>query len=237
MDVLEYCNQLIGEKQIQMLSAEECYVLIMACFLHDIGMGISQKDYEEFSREIPFGDYLLTHDKENEMCIVRDFHNEYSCLFIRKYANLFNIPSEDFVFSIVQVSRGHRKTDLFDGREYPDIKLGDGLIRTAYLAAIIRLADEIDVGSARNPELLFDYSGYTDQEDIDAFETHKAIRSVEVGEKQIVLHVRLKEQRHEELVRKIAGKLQRTLDYCRKVAEERSDLRITQREILITKDA
>ncbi|OON84663.1 hypothetical protein B0D78_12545, partial [Pyramidobacter sp. C12-8] len=40
MDVLEYCNMLIGEKQIERLSAAECYVLIMSCYLHDIGMGI-----------------------------------------------------------------------------------------------------------------------------------------------------------------------------------------------------
>ncbi|MBQ7715044.1 MAG: hypothetical protein IJT70_04145, partial [Clostridia bacterium] len=39
MDVLEYSNMLLGEKQIERLSAAECYVLIMSCYLHDIGMG------------------------------------------------------------------------------------------------------------------------------------------------------------------------------------------------------
>ena len=31
MDVLEYSNMLLGEKQIRRLSPAECYVLIMSC--------------------------------------------------------------------------------------------------------------------------------------------------------------------------------------------------------------
>ena len=46
MDVLEFSNMLLGEKQIERLSTAECYVLIMSCYLHDIGMGINQKNYE-----------------------------------------------------------------------------------------------------------------------------------------------------------------------------------------------
>ena len=38
MNVLDYCNRLIGDDQIRKLYPEECYVLIMACYLHDIGI-------------------------------------------------------------------------------------------------------------------------------------------------------------------------------------------------------
>ena len=41
MDVLDYSNRLLGAEQIEKLSPGECYVLIMACYLHDIGMGDS----------------------------------------------------------------------------------------------------------------------------------------------------------------------------------------------------
>ena len=68
MDVLEYSNMLLGEEQIERLSPAECYVLIMSCYLHDIGMGISQKNYEELSKQIDFGDYFETHR------IQRSFH-------------------------------------------------------------------------------------------------------------------------------------------------------------------
>ena len=190
MDVLEYSNMLLGEKQIERLSAAECYVLIMSCYLHDIGMGINQKNYEELSAKIDFKDYFLTHSREDAETIIRDFHNEYSGLFIRKYAELFDIPGEEMTFAIVQVSRGHRKTDLLDESEYHDLMTPYGIIRTAFLAAIIRLADEIDVGADRNSELLFDFSKARGQDGTEAFGTHESIRRVEVEPDAIVLNTK-----------------------------------------------
>ena len=228
LDVLDYCNRLLGQEQIKRLSPGECYVLIMACYLHDAGMGIGQKDYEEFSQKMDFGDYFATHGRADAASTIRAFHNEYSGLFIRKYAELLELPSEDLIFAIVQVSRGHRKTDLFDEREYPDLQTEYGVIRTAYLAAVIRLADDIDVGADRNPELLFDTSGLTQQADIEAFGTHESIRHVDVTEDSIILHVKPKEPKYIQLIEVLNEKIQQTLDYCRRTAEQRSDLRITQ---------
>ncbi|MBO4251230.1 MAG: hypothetical protein J5911_01040 [Clostridia bacterium] len=228
LDVLEYANLLIGKEQIARLSAAECYVLIMSCYLHDIGMGINQKNYETLSEKIDFGNYFLTHDRENAMRVIRDFHNEYSGLMIRKYADLFDIPCEEMIFAIVQVSRGHRKTDLLDKTEYYDLTTPYGIIRTAYLAAIIRLADEIDVGADRNSELLFDSSKVTDQRDIDAFGTHESIRTVEIEKDAIVLYTKPKAPRFRELIKDLADKIKETLDYCREAASLRSDFHITQ---------
>ena len=233
MDVLEYSNMLIGEKQLQRLSPAECYVLIMSCYLHDIGMGINQNNYETLSAKIDFGDYFETHSREDTETVIRDFHNEYSGLFIRKYAELFDIPGEEMTFAIVQVSRGHRKTDLFDKAEYHDLTTPYGIIRTAYLAAIIRLADEIDVGADRNSELLFDSSKVHVKESIEAFGTHESIRKVEVQDDAIVLYTKPKEPKYRQLIRNLADKVQETLDYCRKVASQRSDFVITQTEVRI----
>ena len=231
MDVLEFSNMLIGEEQIGRLSAAECYVLIMACYLHDIGMGINEKNYETLSKQINFGNYFDTHDKDDAETVIRDFHNEYSGLFIRKYAELFDIPCEEMTFAIVQVSRGHRKTDLFDKTEYYDITTPDGVIHTAFLAAIIRLADEIDVGADRNSELLFDSSLVTKEESKKAFGTHESIRKVEVDEDAIVLYTKPIAPEYRGLIKILANKIQETLDYCRDVAEKRSDFRITQTEV------
>ena len=231
MDVLEFSNMLIGEEQIGRLSAAECYVLIMACYLHDIGMGINEKNYETLSKQINFGDYFDTHDKDDAETVIRDFHNEYSGLFIRKYAELFDIPCEEMTFAIVQVSRGHRKTDLFDKTEYYDLTTPDGVIHTAFLAAVIRLADEIDVGADRNSELLFDSSLVTKEESKKAFGTHESIRKVEVDEDAIVLYTKPIAPEYRGLIKILANKIQETLDYCRDVAEKRSDFRITQTEV------
>ena len=233
MDVLEYSNMLLGEKQIKRLSAAECYVLMMSCYLHDIGMGINQKNYETLSEKIDFGDYFKTHSRDDTETIIRDFHNEYSGLFIRKYAELFDIPCEEMVFAIVQVSRGHRKTDLLDQAEYHDLMTEYGIIRTAFLAAIIRLADEIDVGADRNSELLFDSSKVNSAAGIEAFGTHDSIQSVEVLEDAIVLYIKPIAPKYRELIRILANKIQNTLDYCREVVSLRSDFCITQTDVKI----
>lgn len=232
MDVLDYCNQLLGQ-QAARLTIPECYVLVMSCYLHDVGMGVTREHFEAFTKKIDFADYRLRHPKASKEKIIRDFHNEYSGLFIRRYADLFDIPSEEMLYAIIQVSRGHRKTDLYDETEYHDIKTPKGVIRTAFLSAVLRLADEIDVGVDRNPEILFDTSALTKQVDIDAFGTHESIRTVEVTKSSIILHVKPIEPRFVELVEELAGKIQNTLDYCRDVAGKRSDLRIPQEKVEI----
>ena len=233
MDVLEYSNMLLGEKQIERLSPAECYVVIMSCYLHDIGMGINQKNYEQLSKKIDFGDYFETHSREDTETIIRDFHNEYSGLFIREYADLFDIPCDEMVFAIVQTSRGHRKTDLFDETEYHDLMTPYGIIRTAFLAAIIRLADEIDVGADRNSELLFDSSKVQALDSQKAFGTHESILRVAVEEDAIVLYTKPKTPEYRGLIRDLADKIQETLDYCREVASSRSDFCITQTRVTI----
>ena len=102
----------------------------------------------------------------------------------------------------------------------------------SYLSAVLRLADEIDVGAGRNSELLFDTSKLTKQVDIDAFGTHESIRQVEVQPDKILLWTRPKEPRFSALIEALSGKIQETLDYCREVAEKRSDLRITQKQVI-----
>jgi len=233
LEVIDFCNRILGEEQVEKLRPEECYVLLMGCYLHDVGMGISGKDFEEFSRELGLGESFAAGDRADEAETVRSLHNEYSGLFIRKYADLFDIPDEGLVRAIVQVSRGHRKTDLFDSDEFGDIPVPGGAIRTAYLAAVLRLADEIDVASARNPELLYDSSRLTEDNDIAVFGTHESIRDVGVERDAVVLYTQPKSPEFVPLIEELAEKIQTTLDYCRDVAEKCSDLKILQTQVLI----
>ena len=228
LNVLDYSNYIIGEEQINQLSPAECYVLIMACYLHDIGMGVGEKDYEAFARQIDFGNYFDTHDRSDTSSVVRAFHHEFSGCLIRKNAKLLEIPSEDLVFAIIQASRGHRKTDLFDPGEYPEMQTEYGVIRLPYVSAVIRLADEIDVGANRNSELLFDTSTLTIKRQIEAFGTHESILRVDVTRDKIILVVKPKSPEYVPLIETLNGKIQETLDYCRRAAQERSNLRITQ---------
>lgn len=233
MNVIDYCNRIIGDEQIKKLCPEECYVLIMSCYLHDIGMGVGNRDFAEFSKKLDFGDYFDNHDRENDAEIVRAFHNEYSGLFIRKYSKLFDIPSEEMTRAIIQVARGHRKTDLLDSNEFGDIRDGDAIIRTAYLSAVMRLADEIDVASDRNPILLFGDKTIEGERSIIEFGLHESILYVDVGDDAVTLHTRPKSAEYRPKIEALADKITDTLNYCRTVAEQTSDLRIRQNRIII----
>nr|MCR5451344.1 hypothetical protein [Lachnospiraceae bacterium] len=126
------------------------------------------------------------------------------------------------------------KTDLYDEKEYPDVILPNGnVIRTVYTSAIVRIADEIDVASDRNPELLFDTSQLTEERDIVAFGTHKAIRWVDVFKDRIVLNSLPQDDMYREKVEDIAVKIQETLDYCKDVVRKRCDIPFTQEKVEI----
>ncbi len=235
MNVIAFCNGLIGTKRIKELNEDEIYVLLMSCYLHDIGMGVSKEDYHDFLKMID-SRYMPKHIVEDDMqTTVRKMHNELSGLFIKKYADLFDIPSEKHVFAITQISRGHRKTDLNDAKEYPaELKLENGnIIHLPYLSALIRLADEIDVAADRNPTLLYCVSDYTDECDIIAFSTHEAIKTLRIEPDEFVLEVDTEEEWVIEEIEDLTEKMQETLDYCNEVTNKHSTLVIDQKRIRI----
>ncbi len=234
LTVIDFCNRLIGGR-IGELNADEIYALLMGCYFHDTGMGISAKDYAEFSREIDFGDYFDTHDPEDTPAVIRSFHQEFSSRFIRKYADLFEIPSPEHERAVVQVSRGHRKTDLKDEKEYPAaLRMPNGnTVCLPYLAALIRLADEIDVAAARNPVLLYDIAALMDETEIMENKKVAAVRRLIVSESAFTLEVSTPEEEVLGEIRKLVRKMQDTLDYCRSVVAERTPFTITQEKVLL----
>ena len=58
----------------------------------------------------------------------------------------------------MQTARGHRRADLYNEQMFPSVvELDNGnTICLPYLAAIVRLADEVNVAEDRNAKLLFD---------------------------------------------------------------------------------
>ena len=221
------------EDQIGRLNADELYVLLMACYFHDTGMGITQKDYKEFSEKIRFGSFFETHSRDDLPNTIRSFHNEYSGLFIRKYAELFELPSEEHLWAVIQIARGHRKTDLMDEKQYPAaLRVPDGnTVCLPYLSALIRLADEIDVAAARNPTLLYDIESLTDAVEIIENKKVKAVRELLVTEDEFVLFVDPSDEVILGHIRNMVVKMQKTLDFCRRVAALRTPYVITQQRV------
>ena len=232
LTVIDFCNHLIGD-QISRLNADELYVLLMGCYFHDTGMGITMNDFREFSKQINFRDYFDTHDGGDIPAVIRDFHNEFSGCFIRKYAELFEIPSLAHQKAIIQVSRGHRKTDLMDEDEYPRVlPMPNGnSVCLPYLAALIRLADEIDVAASRNPVLLYDIETLTDEIEIIENKKVKAVRSMKISEKEFVLFVDGSDAEILGHIRRMVTKMQKTLDLCRMAVFQRTPYVITQERV------
>lgn len=234
INIIDFCNRLIG-KNIDQMNADEIYVLLMGAYLHDSGMGITMSDYENFRKKIDFGDYFDTHDQENIPDIIRDFHQEFSGEYIKKYTEIFDIPSQEHLFAIVQVARGHRKTDLWDTKEYPEeICLPSGnKIHLPYLAALIRLADELDIAADRNLQFLYDAEMIDNEYSKMEFKKHQAIRQLNVNEDSLVMIVDRSDENVYQGVLELKEKLDQTFQECRKVIRERTPYRIAQREILI----
>ena len=234
LNIIEFCNKLIGE-QVNKLNADEIYCILMGCYFHDTGMGVSKEDFVEFSEKIDFGNYFETHDKDNYPEIVRNFHNEYSGLFIRKYARFFEFPSEAHLFAIIQISRGHRKTNLLDQEEYPvELKAPNGnTICLPYLSALVRLADEIDVTASRNSEAIYDLSKIVEEVHLIEFMKHEAVKGLELKEKEFVMYVSTNDEKILNSLYKLAEKMKKTLDECRNVVNIETPFRITQETIRI----
>jgi hypothetical protein len=232
LTVIDYCNQLIGD-QIERLNADELYILLMGCYLHDSGMGISEEQFQEFSGQIDFGDYFDTHPDRNVQTVIRDFHQEFSAAFIRKYARLWQIPSDVHLQAVIQVARGHRRTDLTDETEYPaEFPLpGGNTACLPYLAAVIRLADEIDVTESRHPALLFDIDSVADQAQAVLHRMLLAVKSMEITPSAFVLHIDTADRQVLEQLRRMAEKIQRMLDYCRETVRQRTPYVISQESV------
>lgn len=235
LTVLDFCNRLIGD-QIEQMDADEIYVLLMSCYFHDTGMGISAKDYEQFCQEIDFGDYFETHDRNDIPETIRSFHNEFSGRFIRKYAPFFDIPSDEHLDAIVQVSRGHRKTDLMDESVYPvDAKMPNGnTVCYPYLAALIRLADEIDVTSARNSALLYDIGDLVSEVGLYYNKLQYAVKELVMEKDRFIMIAEADEPEIRDGVYDLSKKVKKTLDICRAAVNGRTPYEIRQSTVEVS---
>ncbi len=234
LTVVDLCNRLIGPR-LEQLNADEIYALLTGCFFHDVGMGVSHRDFEDFSRRIDLNALFARNPEADVSDLIRSYHHEFSGLFVRKYAPFFEIPSDGHLEAIVQIARGHRKTDLTDERSYPvALKLpGGNTICVPYLAAVLRLADEADLTGARNPILLYDLEDITTEAQLAIHLRHMAVRRLEIDDEALTLIFGEAEPSITRLALLSAEKLKETLDNCRAAVNGRTPFVISQREVLV----
>ena len=234
LSVANISNQLLREN-VRKLNASEIYIYLMACALHDIGMGVSDKDIDSFIDASGLRGYVNDHPEISKPNLIRKFHNDFSSQFVNKYWELLEIPNKQYANAIAEVGRGHRKTDLMDKNLYPtDYDLGDGQrANLALLAALIRLCDELDIASDRNPDLLYDTETMEGMSEKDVFEfsKHDAIHTVNFSEDSIVVIADTDKADIADGVMEAIRTVKETLEYCLSVIQERSDFYIDCKRI------
>lgn len=231
--IIDSCNRLIGAKQIKKLNVDEIYILLVSAYLHDVGMGMGEKEYDEFKDILGEQEYIKNNPGARRVDFVRDNHNEFSVLFIDKYAELFEIPSPEHLFAIKQVVRGHRSTDLYNESEYPtDFRVpGGNKVNVLYLTALLRISDEIDVVATRNPILLYDMGAITRGNEKNEDRMLYAVSQMKMTKHAFIMTAASNKKDAINMLEEMTERMQKTLDYCREVVEKRSDFRITQSEV------
>lgn len=235
LTVIDSCNKLIGLSQIDRLNPDELYVLLTGVYLHDVGMGISEKDYEQFKDRFHEKEFFQKYPNATKADFVRIHHQELGAAFMDKYSDVFDIPSPQHLFAIKEVIRGHRKTDLYSREEYPvEYELPNGnTVCLPYLAALIRISDEIDVVATRNPLVLYDIETLTDEIEIAENMKLQAVKNLELTDDAFVISCQTDDEALYESLVAMAEKMQHTLDYCRDVVHTRTSYHISQKNVIL----
>ena len=233
LEIVDTCNALIGD-QIDRLTPDDLYVLLMGVLFHDVGMVISEKDFYSFYSGT-FSDEAGCVSKEEFQELIRKNHHELSGWFLKKYWHVFDIPNDAYAKAIIQVCRGHRKTNLFDSVEFPEaLFVAEGCsVALPYLAALIRLADELDIESDRNSAFLYD--PMLIKNDISRFEflKHQCIQSVEIRPSGVLVKAVSDDPEICEGVMDTVSKAAEVLHDCRMVVSKRTSFTIQQQRIIL----
>lgn len=140
---------LISQKALEgdHLNEHEMFILAASAYLHDIGMIFYPREENVYASEI-----------------IRERHHELSYEIIMKSANQEKINNEtldlglhimgtkEYADWIALVAKGHRKVDL-QAPEYDQRERGGKPIRLRELAALLRLADGLDIDYRRVPNI------------------------------------------------------------------------------------
>jgi hypothetical protein len=97
----------------------------------------------------------------------------------------------------------------------------------------VRLADEIDVTASRNSKAIYDLNKIVKEIDLIEFMKHEAVRGLEITDKAFIMDIKSNNQKIIDGLNILAGKMKKTLDYCRSAVNNRTSFAITQEDVII----
>lgn len=219
-EVFTIASDLLTKQEIDNLNVDEIYILSMACILHDIGMCIPPEKIDEVSGNKEYSEFIKVNPDLSIQDYIRDIHHLLSKEFIKKEWELLKIPSAKYALGIALVAAGHRKVELADFDIYEPrfyAKSGKKFACLPYLAAILRIADELDVTNSRTPRLLTKYYMPNNEISVKEWNKHIATSQRNYAGETVIFEVTCTDQNIYAALQDQFEKIQNVINYCQKV--------------------
>lgn len=220
LEVFKIASEILSDEEIDVLDADEIYILSMACLLHDIGMCVPEKRIEEISESQEILAYKDSHPNLTTEEFIRDIHHKLSNKFILQEWEMLNIPSIKYARAIGLVAEGHRKVDLGDFEIYNPqyfAKSGKEFACLPYLSCILRIADELDVTNSRTPRILTKYYMPNNSISIREWSKHIATSQRNYLDNKVLFEVDCSDQNIYAALQEQFDKIQSVINTCQKV--------------------
>lgn len=186
--IMEYMFDLIID--VKELDELEIIILCYSALLHDIGMAVSEVDYESIKKPtyvrngLTYTAYLnLTpHDEYNAMQeFIRKIHglrsNEYILQHLNNDLHMPNRQSLQFYEEVGKICQSHNESFDWISKHLSENELmANQEFNSQYCACLLRLADILDIDDNRTPYKLYEFlspTGYSKEE----WQQHYAIKN------------------------------------------------------------
>lgn len=133
---------------IQGLKSEEQRRLVLINFTKSYGE-------EQYAQEFFDKENLAEPKHMRDAALIREMHHLFSDFLINRFKDHLDISEGHEYLFVAPISRGHRRSDL-SRDEYNATDLDGEPIKPGVLAALIRIADELDYSSKRIPDIHFE---------------------------------------------------------------------------------
>ncbi len=182
-------NWIIPEKVINSLNRYEIQILLLACYLHDVGMALGKSEADEIARTSDFQLYkrqavVKDKDKSDEELLrdyVRLIHHKRSEKYIIDNYKELGIEDYSIARAVAILARGHREEDLLDAEKFDSryyVVSGKDPVCLSFLTGCLRLADEVDITRVRTPELLLKFVSPKNPISKEEWEKHSSILNI-----------------------------------------------------------
>lgn len=219
-EVFKIASEILSDDEIELLNADDLYILSMSCLLHDVGMCIPEDKIKDIAGSEDIISHKTTNTDRTVEDYIRDIHHTLSNRFIVDEWELLKIQSKKYAIAIGLVAEGHRKVDIGNFEVYDPqffAKSGKESVCLPYLASILRIADELDVTNSRTPKLLTKYYMPNNEVSIREWRKHIATSQRNILNNEVIFEVDCSDQKIYAALQDQFDKIQNVLNYCQKI--------------------